>query len=415
MRRVVLLSLLVACGDDAGSSPDAPGLDGGIDAPPSECSAIPAFGQFVARDGNPRLRAGNTFGDGKQDTSMSDPDLRWNEGEQRWEAYWMAAHGTTFNAPDLVQVIRMAVSPDKTSWAYVDEPVFTANPDPDAWDHTHSETPSVVYNPDAPADRKYILYYSGSREVFPFPGYTFQNYAIGAAISADGITFTRVPSAETDYDEDGLVLTDRAVYPGATGAIVADPEVVLVNGTYHLFYSSFACGGTSCETVQAYGIGHSTSPDGIHWTTAEAPVRSLLREQITPTSGGGQPSVIYDAEHCRWELWLQSDLPGENDNQPIEFNNMVGVYRAESADGITWSVNYSRARDFQWAEGAPRAGERLGLLTGADVAANGNGRLMLYVGFDDQNVPQNYFLPDRTPQGFRAGVMTLNIATRDLP
>jgi hypothetical protein len=41
--------------------------------------------------------------------------------------------------------------------------------------------------------------------------------------------------------------------------------------------------------------------------------------------------------------------------------------------------------------------------------------LMLYVGFDDQNVPQNYFLPDRTPQGFRAGVMTLNIATRDLP
>jgi hypothetical protein len=373
------------------------------------------MGQFTPRDGNPRLLAGNTFGDGLQDTSMSDPDVRWDDGEQRWEAYWMAAHGTGFNAPDLVQVIRMAVSPDKTSWAYLDDPVFTANPATDAWDHTHSETPSVVYNPDAPADRKYILYYSGSREVFPFPGYPFQNYSIGAAISADGITFTRVSSAETDYEEDGLVLTGAAVYPASTGAIVADPEIVLVNGTYHLFYSSFACGGTACETVQAYGIGHSTSADGLHWTTAEAPVRSLLREQINPTSGGGQPSVIYDTAHCRWELWLTSDLAAENDNQPIEFNNMVGVYRAESQDGITWSVNYSRARDLQWAEGAPRAGEHLGLLTGADVAANGNGRLMLYVGFDDQNVPQDYFLPDRTPQGFRAGVMTLNIATRDLP
>jgi hypothetical protein len=40
---------------------------------------------------------------------------------------------------------------------------------------------------------------------------------------------------------------------------------------------------------------------------------------------------------------------------------------------------------------------------------------MLYVGFDDQNVPAGYALPDRTAQGFRDGVMTLNVATRDLP
>ena len=42
--------------------------------------------------------------------------------------------------------------------------------------------------------------------------------------------------------------------------------------------------------------------------------------------------------------------------------------------------------------------------------------LMLYVGFDDQNVPPNFFLPDHsgTP-GFRAGVMVMNVATRDLP
>jgi hypothetical protein len=38
---------------------------------------------------------------------------------------------------------------------------------------------------------------------------------------------------------------------------------------------------------------------------------------------------------------------------------------------------------------------------------------MLYVGFDDQNVPANFFLPDHST--FRPGVMVMNVATRDLP
>jgi hypothetical protein len=39
----------------------------------------------------------------------------------------------------------------------------------------------------------------------------------------------------------------------------------------------------------------------------------------------------------------------------------------------------------------------------------------MYVGFSDQDVPADFFLPDRTKLGFRPGVMTLNVATRDLP
>ena len=68
-------------------------------------------------------------------------------------------------------------------------------------------------------------------------------------------------------------------------------------------------------------------------------------------------------------------------------------------------------RDLTWDSTA--SGEHLGLLTGADVAQKGTGRYMIYVGFDDQNVPMDSYLP--TASSFVAGVMTLNLATRDAP
>ncbi len=94
--------------------------------------------------------------------------------------------------------------------------------------------------------------------------------------------------------------------------------------------------------------------------------------------------MVYDDVHCRWEMWLTSDSPAtENDNQPIEFNNMVGLWHATSSNGANWSINYQFARDFTWDQAA--SGEHLGLLTGADIAIKGTGRYMVYVGFDDQN------------------------------
>jgi hypothetical protein len=89
------------------------------------------------------------------------------------------------------------------------------------------------------------------------------------------------------------------------------------------------------------------------------------------------------------------------------------VWHATSTNGSTWTINYNQLRDVVWDETAQ--GEHLGLLTGADVARKGTGRYMVYVGFDDQNVPTGSYLPDRTTTGFRAGVMTLNVATRDAP
>ncbi len=396
------------CGGSSGS-PDGGGGDGAGTDSTNNCQPIGAQGQFTRRVMNPRYIPGATYTDGKIDISISDPDVSWDGS--KYQVYFMASHGTSFASADQTQVVRHASSADRVTWTVDDAPVFTVATDAGAWDRTHAETPTVIYNPAAPADRRYLLLYSGSAGVFPYPGYTFQNYGIGAAFSADGKTFTRVPAAESPHGKAGLVLTGKQAYPASTNGIVADPELALVNGVYHLWFSSFACTGTNCETITDFGISHATSTNGVTWTVLEAPIRSLLRASADTKTGGQQPSVIYDATHCRYELWLTSDVGTENNAQPIEFNNMMGVYKGESMDGVTWSLNYNRPRDLQWS--ATEAGEHLGLLTGADVAQNTTGRLMLYVGFDDQNVPTDFMLP--TPTGSRAGVMTLNVATRDLP
>jgi hypothetical protein len=397
----------IGCGDDG----PAVTPDGQIVMTDAANTCLPqsAVGSFYRRQPNPRFVAGRSFGDGKMDTAIADPDLRW-DGSQ-WHLYYQSPHGTSFTTPGPM-VIRHATTANLADWTFDETPALTVSSDSTAWDTTHAETPSIVYNPDAPADRRYLMLYSGASATFP--GYAFPAYSIGAAFSPDGKTFTRVAASESPKSKAGLVLTGGDAYPGAGGAIVADPEVAYVGGTYHLWFSSFACEGTNCSTVKAYGIGHATSSDGIHWAIDAAPVPSLLRASADLKTGGAQPSVIYDDVHCRWEMWLTSDSPStENDNQPIEFNNMVGVWHATSTNGTSWTINYNQLRDLVWDQTA--AGEHLGLLTGADVAIKTTGRYMVYVGFDDQNVPPGSYLPDRTTTGFRAGVMTLNVATRDAP
>lgn len=396
---------LISCGDDATLPPDGSPSDP-PDADPT-CRPQSATGAFYRRPPKPRLVAGRMFTDGELDTEIADPDLRWDG--QTWHLYYGTRHGT-FAAPG-PQIIRHATSPDLATWTFDEAPALATSTDPSAWDALLTAQPSVAYNPDAPADRRYLLLYSGASGMLP--GHEIPAYAIGAAFSADGKTFTRVPAAQSPKARDGLVLTGADAYPSAGGAIVSDPEVVYVDGTYHLWFSSFSCGGTNCATVEAYGIGHAISTDGLSWTVDAAPIASLLRASADKTTGGAQPSVVYDELHCRWEMWLTSDSPTEADDQPVELDNMVGVWHATSTNGATWSINYSFARDLVWDGTSP--GERLGLRTGADIAIKGTGRYMVYVGFDDENVPTGSRLPDRTAAGSRDGVMTLNLATRDAP
>lgn len=408
MRRTLsVIALLLGCGKDDPATPDAPKQpDGTV----SNCQPIAAVGAFYRRTTNPRLIAGtHTYSDNKVDIGITDPDVHWDEAAQSWVVFFHGPHATDFSSP-ITGMIRRVTTPDFVTWTYDDTPALVGSSTMTDWD-VGVETPSVVYNPNAPADRKYILYYSGSNGGFGF-NYGFPNYQIGAAISADGKTFTRLPAGESLDGKPGLVLRGSDAYPGTTAALVADPDVAFVDGVYHMWFSSFSCIGNMCETVSAYGVSYATSTDGIHWQVNQAPTRTLLRATSDNKTGGAQPSVVYDAIHCRWEMWLVSDVPGEVNSQPVMFNNMAGVWHALSNDGLSWDVSFTSTRDLVWK--STEAGEHLGLLTGVDVAGKLNGRYMLYSGFDDQNVPNGFVLPSR-PSGFQPGVMTLNLATRDAP
>ncbi len=405
MRAAVGILIIAACGG-SNASPDA-----AHDSPPLEASAclpLGVTGDFTRRPGNPRLLAGTVFSDGLLDQSISDPDLRYDGAA--WQLYYASNHAMKFGDTG-TQLIRHATSTDASTFLVADAPALVASADAGAWDHVNTETPSVAFDPDADAAHRYVMVYSGASGPFPFNGGPFPDYAIGVAFSPDGDTFTRVAAADSPHDMDGLVLTGADAYPGLTGAIVADPEILYVAGTFHLWFSSFACDGTTCQTPKAFGVGHATSSDAIHWTVAEVPVQTLLTTLDDKTSGGGQPSVVYDDVHCRWEMWLTADKMGDTTNQPVIFNNMAGVWHASSMDGVTWHTEYTQQRDLTWT--STESGEHLGLLTGADVGLMGNARYMVYVGFDDQNVPPGFFLPDNSTQKFEPGVFALDVAARD--
>lgn len=406
MRRWTLI-LLAACGGG-----DPPAADAPVDTTISECQPLPATGQLTRRSGNPELVAGAAFTDGKLDVAFSDPDLRFDATANRFELFYTAEHATAFGTPG-TQVIRRATSPDRMTWTVDDAPVLEPSTDPTAWDRATTEAVTVVENPAAPAARRFLMLYSGSAGAFPHASYTGPEARLGAAFSADGVTFTRVSAADSPHGQAGLVLTAAQVFPGAVGAVIDDPELVVQDGVYHLFFSGFSCMGTDCATVIARGIGHATSTDGLAWTIVQAPIKSLLEASADNTTGGVAPSAIYDASHCRWELWQHRERGSDVAGQPVQLDNTAGVWHADSLDAQQWSVFFTSPRDLAWNQAQPAAGEGLGLRTGFDVTDVGGGRVMVYVGYDDDNVPANAALP--TANATTPGVMTINIATRDVP
>ena len=412
MRRLSTV-IIIASGCGGGDSPSVDGNPGdtGTDTT-NTCAPLGAQGQFTRRMNNPRYKPGAAHTDGKIDLSFTHPDISWDGS--KYQLYFSAIHATSTSSSDKTPIIRHASSTDRVTWTVDDAPVLGVSTDVTAWDRTHVEQPTVIYNPAAPTDRRYLMLYAGASGTFPYQvpaGYTSIGYSLGAAFSADGITFTRVSATESPHGKAGLVMIGKDAYPASTNAIISDPDLALVGGVYHLWFSSFACTGAMCQTVTDIGVSHATSTDGVHWTPLEAPIRSLLRASADTKTGGAQPSVVYDTTHCRYELWLTSDVGTENDVQPTELDNSMGAFKAESNDGLVWSLNYARPRDLPWSQ--TEAGEHLGMMAGIDIAQNTTGRLMVYTGFDDQSVPSGFTLPTRT--GTTSGVMTLQLATRDLP
>lgn len=102
------------------------------------------------------------------------------------------------------------------------------------------------------------------------------------------------------------VLTSGSAGSWDRAYVVAGP-VVLVSGTYHMFYTGSADGST-------WSIGHATSLDGIHWTKDP-------RNPVIPFAES--PAVLY--ESGEFKMWV--DNPSQN-----------AVEYYVSPDGTAWTL-----------------------------------------------------------------------------
>lgn len=149
------------------------------------------------RDSAPIITAGAYGDDGLLDISSADPDVLYDMHTGVWRLWYQTGRTSEYTASDNQMVIRFAQSIDNgSSWTVDPEPALVLSDDPSAWDATQTETPSVVYDHNAPEDRRYKLYYSGASGEHPLG---FPNYQTGLANSADGRTFRRLPADESPY------------------------------------------------------------------------------------------------------------------------------------------------------------------------------------------------------------------------
>jgi hypothetical protein len=245
------------------------------------------------------------------------------------------------------------------------------------------------------------MYYSGAAGQHPMG---FPEYQIGLAISADGMSFQRLPESESPYHAPGLVLRVAEALPDVRGlvdGIVADPEVQLIDGVYHLWFSSFGSGAG--QKILAFGISHATSSDGVHWIPSpDNPIPSLRNAN---NAGGQQPSVAWNPVLRRWEMWFTSDTEKETAQIPSTFNPALGFWMATSKDALSWNVDYGAPRNVFWRPGS--SDEAYGLLTGAEVVIVDGMRHLFYTAWGRVGVPDGFVVPVRDRRQYVPAVLNL--------
>ena len=374
----VVACWFVACGGGGGGAGPTPPAPAGWVRDPANPLAFPGLAPSPA----------TTY-----ETAIADPSVDHDPATGTFRAWFSTTvlDRAQPGAPGRI-VIKHATSSDGRVWNVQATPVLESRQSPGDWDYTHTETPSVVRNPDpaAPSSQRFLMFYAGAnRDADVLAGRpadaAFPYYGIGLAYSADGTLFTRAPGLG---GQAGLVLTAAMLLAGSVAGygdgLCADPEVVVRDGALELWCSSYAERiDAGQRSPIAFGISHARSSDGLQWTLPTAnPLASLFRPG--DVAGGQQPAVVHDAVRGRYEMWFKNDTPAESASIPTAFFTALGFWRAVSADGITWTPDYS-ARDFVWRGELDY--ERYGLLTGAAVVRRGDVDLFYYCAWGDRSVP----------------------------
>jgi hypothetical protein len=333
----------------ADASIDAPtdaAVDGAPEAAVDPCG--PPTTSWSRCSANPLAKAGAQQSDGRYELSIGDPDVQFDTSDNLWRAWWSTALDISYTGPNSQLGIKYAQSTDGFAWTVQPTLTIESNLGTTDWDTLKLETPSVLILPNNPPDQRYLLFYSGAGITKTISGTSIPWYQIGLAYSSDGTSFARLPAAQSPYatastpygNVAGLVLLGRDAFPGMTGVAdgsVADPEIVYDGTTLHLFFSSLAVDAT--DAPLAFGIGHATSTDGIHWT-------SQSNNPITALNGGKGPSVVSSASGG-WEIFFQRDTAAGLAMVPSTFNGQLGIWRATSPDLTTFTVD-DTARDLTW-------------------------------------------------------------------
>jgi len=114
------------------------------------------------------------------------------------------------------------------------------------------------------------------------------------------------------------------------------------------------------------------------------------------------------------EMWLTSDSQAEKDMQPVAFNNMAGVGTPSRPTPSTGTSSTPAARR-RVERHVARRGEHLGLLTGRRRREQERRRCSCSTSGSTTRTARQLLLARSLEPGLRAGVMTVDVATRDLP
>ncbi|OGD28228.1 MAG: hypothetical protein A2Y56_02770 [Candidatus Aminicenantes bacterium RBG_13_63_10] len=177
--------------------------------------------------GNPVLKLGP---EGSWDAGiLICQEVLFDEADQVYKIWYVGG----FNG---VYGIGYATSPDGIDWTkYAGNPVMTIT---EPWEQTNIEGQCVIKD-----ETGYRMWYAS---------YNYNNdyCLLGYATSADGIHWTKHP------DNPVFEPADPTEWDGYS---VDEPDVHLIDGTYHMWYKGWK---------KPYGvawIGHATSSDGIRW------------------------------------------------------------------------------------------------------------------------------------------------------
>ncbi|MGH2404695.1 MAG: hypothetical protein ACRDGN_09535 [bacterium] len=319
--------------------------------------------------------------------TVADASVLYDEDERRWKMWFSTGWDDKGRSRT---GIKYAESSDGIVWAIGKGLALAPSAVPSAWDATHAESPSVVMDPSAPPERRYMLWYSGGNTTRRSMSQGVPYYQIGLAFSRDGRRFTRIPAAESPYAWAGLVLVVQhalPAFPQVTDGVLADPDVLLKGGIFHMWFSTIALNRRGGMVTG--GIGHAISENGVSWhASRKNPLPSLMRER--PIAPSTQPSVVWNPRKGSFEMWYTNDRAGELEELRPEAREFAtsGYWYASSRDGEEWFTLHGAGRDFQWDKHS--ASERYGLVTGVEVVLRKSEYRMYYNALGTSKAPPRW-------------------------